>query len=237
MVRKGSRAGGGSTVEPARNAHCYHPDTECHDSRDICLQPCNARGRRVAQNARVPGRRVTHECCAVQRGRWWGGADPRFHNSALSLRQARSLGTSAISTRHVLEPRRSAGGMSWNLGDQEGHVDDPVDGDCHARRSTSAFAEHSWHPTTDDRRPSTRLTTADRRARGNSPDGAGQPWAAASASARNRIRCASMSTSCRWISARRSACSCGSARCSWPSSEALRASRSRSTNATTMLRA
>lgn len=69
------------------------------------------------------------------------------------------------------------------------------------------------------------------------PARTGQPCAAASASARSRMRCASMSTSWRWISARRSACSCGSARCNCPSSEALRASRSRSTSATTMLRA
>lgn len=54
-------------MRPAGNAHWYHPDTEVHDSRDICLHPCNARPRRVAHDARVTERRVAHESCVVQR--------------------------------------------------------------------------------------------------------------------------------------------------------------------------
>lgn len=84
------------------------------------------------------------------------------------------------------------------------------------------------HPTGSDRGPA--------RARCQ-PNRGAQPCGAASASARSRSRRSSMSTSCRWSSARRSACSYGSARCSFARSAAFCASRSFSTRATTMLRA
>lgn len=321
MVRKGLAAGGGSTVRPAGNAHWYHPDTELHDSREICLHPCNARARRPAHDVRVPSRRVTHECCVLQR---WGAGQPSAGCRASGIGHARppgrqrsparrhargascplgavgcSDGARVVVARHaarvavarhaaqceprrrVLRPGRSraasratgttrtsgwrrrgagraecvtrtvperrlplagrlAGGVSCPFGAGRSRPD------CGRRTCSSVRVETARRaPGTSAHCLSCKRNECRRPERARSrepaptrrPAGGPQPCAAASASARSRIRCASMSTSWRWISARRSACSCGSARCSCPSSEALRASRSRSTRATTMLRA
>lgn len=350
---------------PARNAHCYHPVTELHEPREICLHRCNARSRRVLHHPCVSGRRVAQDCCALQRGALPGpagapaapgapareramsaplapgirrilparGRRRRFGGSAGSpgspgspgrerakctpltpgmrhvppARRAargasRPLGipacdgagrqqrgrtkrrsraartavraTSATARRRVVRPRHPGGAApvraasrggapvtstargptscAWLVPGPRSH-EVPLRalpngrscdlGDTHAAcRGTSASDPGRTNPgrTTPRERP-----RAGGHGRPRAPDRTAARWAprpayefaAASASARNRIRCASMSTSCRWISARRSACSFGSARCSCPSSDAFRASRSRSTSATTMLRA
>lgn len=359
---------------PARNAHCYHPVTELHEPREICLHRCNARSRRVMHHPCVSGQRVAQDCCALQRGalpapagapatrrpgapaprrasgrcqhrsrpasgafrplavagggsagspgRRLGGsparrvrrvrrvasgrktdpsrpargmfrplAEPHAARPARSAfrraarapgRQRRGRakcrpracrpavrGTSATARRRVVRPRHPGGAApvrtaspgdapvtstargptscAWPAPGPRSHevphqalpTDRSCDlGDTHAaRRATSASDPGR---TTPRERP-----RAGGHGRTRAPDRTAARWAprpayefaAASASARNRIRCASMSTSCRWISARRSACSFGSARCNCPSSDAFRASRSRSTSATTMLRA
>ncbi len=351
---------------PARNAHCYHPVTELHEPREICLHRCNARSRRVLHHPCVSGRRVAQDCCAVQRGalpapaaeramsaplapdhrrippargrrRRFGGstgsparrlagsaarrarrarrvasgrcthpsrpacgmfrplAEPHAARPARSAsrpaagasRQRRGRtkcrsqryrpavrATSATCTRRVLRPRHPGGAApvrtaspgdapvtstargptscAWPSPGPRSH-EVPLRalpngrscdlGDTHtACRGTSASDPGRTTPgrTTPRERPRAgdhgRPRANDRTAARWAPRPAYE-FAAASASARNRIRCASMSTSCRWISARRSACSVGSARCNCPSSDAFRASRSRSTSATTMLRA
>ncbi len=189
-----------------------------------------------------PRRRVVRPGHAQTAGRATRGArrvPPRCRHARPRSADRALPGPVGARTRRLPPARRPTGGMSCPLGERPAEV--ARSGRTSRPRRT--LRSQDAPPTSVNDGGSCDEGTRRRRVVRREPRAPpherprAQPCAAASASARNRIRCASMSTSCRWISARRSACSWGSARCSCPSNAALRASRSRSTSATTMLRA